>query len=489
MHPPALSKTKLLTSADCLRKLWLEQRRPDLRAETSAATESLLAAGRVVGELARKLYGRGEGHMVSFEHGVRAALEETRALLARGGTAPIFEATVEHDGLVVRVDVLDRSGGAPRIVEVKSAASVKDWHLVDCAIQAWTLREAGIPITHVAVAHIDTQFVYRGDGDYSGLLAEEDVTASIAEHVATVPQMIEHARAALASTDEPSVAVGPHCGAPFDCAFYAHCAPRQGEYSVWALGGRTERRFALMHEGFADLRDVPEDRLVNDRERRIWQQTKAGVPWIAPELREAVASLGYPRYYLDFETINPAIPLWADTRPYEQVPFQWSCHVDDGAHTLAQRAFLDLSGNVPLRACAQSLVEALGTRGPILTYTPFERGVLSRLAARFPDLAAQLRAIGERLVDLYPIAKQHYYHPAMRGSWSIKDVLPTVAPELSYETLGEVRDGGGAQAAFLEAIDPGTTAGRREQLRAAMLDYCARDTLAMVRLVEYFGRA
>lgn len=483
-----LSKTKLLTSVQCTRKLWLESHRPTLHTEPRSSAESRFATGNVVGEIARELYGRGEGHLVSFDQGVPGALEQTGALLARGGAAPIFEATFDYDGLIVRVDILDRSRGAPRIVEVKASTRVQDHHLLDCAIQAWTLQQLGLAVTHVAVAHVDARFVYRGDGNYSGLLAEQDVTASIAEHVAAVPKLVERARAALASAAEPSIAVGVHCGAPFECPFYAHCAPPQGAYSVWALGGKKERRFALMNSGFQDLRDVPEDRLRTDHERRVWQQTKLGTPFVGAQVRAFVASLGWPRYYLDFETISFAVPIWADTRPYEQLPFQWSAHVDDGEHALAQHAFLDLRAGAPMRACAEGLVESLGASGPILVYTSFERDVLARLAARFPDLAARLDAIRERLIDLYPVTKQHYYHPDMRGSWSIKDVVPTVAPELRYDTLGEVRDGTGAQDAFLEAIDPATSPERREQLRAAMLAYCAHDTLALVRLVEFFGR-
>jgi hypothetical protein len=486
--PAGLSKTKLLTFQVCARRLWLERHRRDLAADPAAAARHWLETGVSIGELARRLYGHGEGQLVPFDDGVAGALERTRKLLALHGTQPIFEATFDYEGLVVRTDILDRSGGTLRLIEVKSATHVKPEHLLDCAIQAWTLRKLGIPIARVAVAHVNGKFVYAGDERYDGLLVEEDVTARIEEHVPAVGALVEHARATLAAAAEPAVAVGLHCGAPFDCPFYAHCAPPQREYSVWALGGPREGRYELIRDGFADVRDVPEDRLQGDAQRRIWQQTKLGAPFIDEALRKLARELPYPRYFLDFETINPAVPLWAGTRPYEQLPFQWSCHIDRGRHGLAHAAFLDLSGAAPMRACAERLIDTLGRHGPILVYTTFEDIVLAGLEQRYPDLAAPLAAIRARLVDLYPPTKAHYYHPDMHGSWSIKNVVPTIAPELSYERLGHVRDGGAAQRAYLEAINVACAAERREQLERELLEYCRHDTWAMVRLVEFFAR-
>jgi hypothetical protein len=483
----ALSKTKLLTHATCARRLWLAQYRPELAQDVSAATYQRLATGLSIGAIARRLYGGGSGHWVSFDGGVAAALEQTRELLAAGGTAPIFEATFDHDGLVVRVDVLDRSRGAFSLVEVKSATRVKPEHLADCAIQAWTLRELDVPIERVAVAHVNAAFVYEGGGDYANLLVEEDVTEAIAEHVAAVPELVRQARATLTGVAEPNVAIGVHCGAPFDCAFYAHCAPPQAEHSVWALGGAREQRFALLRDGFTDLRDVPDERLTNDLQRRIQHHTKLGTPFVDDALRELCRTLPYPRYYLDFETISLAVPRWAGTRPYEQVPFQWSCHIQRGANDLAHAEFLDLSGDAPLRACAEQLVATLGRTGPILVYTPFEDTVLQNLADRCADLAPALQAIRARLVDLHRPVREHYYHPRMHGSWSIKSVVPTVAAELSYERLGTVRDGGAAQAAYLQAIDPATPAERRAELARELREYCGHDTWSMVRLVAFFA--
>jgi hypothetical protein len=173
---------------------------------------------------------------------------------------------------------------------------------------------------------------------------------------------------------------------------------------------------------------------------------------------------------------------------YEALPFQWSCHIDEGRGEIAHAEFLDLTGEPPLRLVAESLIAQLGTEGPIVVYTPYEKRVLNELAERYPDLAPALAALTARLYDLHPVAKAHYYHPDMHGSWSIKSVLPTIDAGIDYRSLDEVRDGEAAQTAYLEAIHADTTSERRTALRDALLAYCRLDTLALVRLVDYFAR-
>ena len=486
--PIALSKTKLLSLVQCPRKLWLETYSPELVPDPSAEKTALLATGNVVGEIARQLYGRGGGHVVNFDRGLRAAIESTRALVERGGREPIFEATFDRDGVSVRIDVLDRTEPTPKIVEVKSSARVKDHYVDDCAIQAWALAQNGLSVRQIAVATLNPAFVYAGDGRYEGLLVETDVTERVQERVADIGELVVAARRTLAALDEPAVAVGTHCGTPHECDFYTHCAPPPGKYPLLDLGGSKEKLYELMHSGFTDVRDVPEEKLESDVQRRIWQQSRLEVPYVGADLRAVASTLSFPRYYLDFETIGPAVPIFAGTRPFEALPFQWSCHIEKGRGEIEHAEFLELDGGPPMRALAEKLLATLGTRGPILVYTPYERRVLHDLAARYGDLAAGLKQLAERIVDLHPVTRRGYYHPAMHGSWSIKAVLSTIAPDLSYEKLGAVRDGLAAQTAYLEAIDAKTSAARRAELRGALLDYCRHDTLALVRLVEFFGR-
>ncbi len=203
--------------------------------------------------------------------------------------------------------------------------------------------------------------------------------------------------------------------------------------------------------------------------------------------------LAWPRFYIDFETIAFAVPIWAGTRPYEALPFQWSCHVDRGIENSGDEGyehleFLDLTGEPPMRQCAEALIDALGDEGPIVVYTSYEKTVLSRLAARYPDLSDPIEALIARLVDLHPVMKSAYYHPDMHGSWSLKAVLPTISAGLNFTDLDTVKDGMAAQTAYLEAIDTKTSSERREELRRALLEYCRYDTLALLKLVEHFSR-
>jgi hypothetical protein len=487
MRPIAISKTKLLSYLQCPRRLWLAQYSPELEDE-GLIDHAAIATGHVVGAKAREVYGRGAGRLVNHDRGLRNAIAETQALLAAGGSEPIFEATFDHAGVTVQVDVLDRAGAAPRVVEVKASTKADDHHLADCAIQVWTLRQLELPVTGTSLALIDSAFVYQGNDNYDGLFHEIDVTADVDAMLATVPGIVDGARATLASLEEPGREIGSHCTDPFPCPFFAHCAGPQGDYPVLDLGGRKEPLYAWMRGGFTDLRELEAEQLKNATQLRIWQQTTAGRPWLGPEIVLAIRALEFPRYFLDFETIAFAVPIWAGTRPYEQLPFQWSCHIDEGKGALRHAEFLDVSGEPPMRAAAERLIATLGSEGPIVVYSGYEGRMLREFAARFPDLEPALTAIGARLFDLLPLARAHYYHPDMHGSWSIKAVLPTIGAGVDYSSLDEVRDGAEAQSAYLEAIRSETSAARRIALSAALSAYCRLDTEALVRLVEFFGR-
>lgn len=477
-----LSKTRLMSFRQCPRRLWLEKHRPEL-AEEPPGQQAAFDTGHEVGDLARRLYDTGGGVLIEYDDGLAAAMRHTEELLDAGTDQPLFEATFQRDGLLVRTDVLQRERGDTRLVEVKASTSVKPEHVVDCAIQAWVLEGGPARPATVALAHVDNGFVYRGDDDYSGLLTEADLTADLAPLREQVPAWLGSARRVLAG-DEPAATIGTRCWTPYECPFRGHCW-RPVEHPISELPGIGRRLDKLLALGHYDLRELPEDLLTTPDQRRVWRAVRRGSPEFSLAARRLLRDLPWPRYYLDFETISFAVPRWAGTRPYQQLPFQWSLHAENRDGALAHEEFLDLSGEQPLRAAAESLLAATGSRGPVFMYTSFEKLCLRTLAAFCPDLGEALEALSARLVDLLPIARRHYYHPAMGGSWSIKKLLPTIAPELDYGTLGDVQEGSAAQQAYLEAISPGTGAGRREAIRSELLAYCQRDTLAMVTLARF----
>jgi len=481
-----LSKSRIMSSLQCLKRVHLEVHHPE-QAEVSASTQTAFDIGHQVGAIAVEVYGQEGGVFLEYEDGLESALAKTRELMGRANPEPVFEATLEHEGVLIREDVLLPRGDSWRVVEVKATTKQKSEHVQDCAIQAWVHRGAGYRLESIALAHIDNQFVYRGDGDYSGILTEVELTDDVRQLLSAVPAWVEHARQAV-DGPVPDVPVGQHCFTPYECPFFKHCWPTDSQYPVHGLKGSRKKLGELVMAGYRDVREVPEDRLSSENQLRILRVTKSGQVEILPSAGEFVRTLAYPRYYLDFETIGPAIPVWAQTRPYEVLPFQWSCHIEEAPGEIRHTEFLDVSGTPPMRVLAEKMIADLGHEGPVLMYTSYEKGVILKLAERFPDLAGQLYAIIDRLVDLYPVTKAGYYHPEMFGSWSIKAVLPTIAPDMDYANLEGVAEGTQASTAFLEAIRTDTSVARKEEIRRELLEYCAFDTLAMVRLVEFFTR-
>jgi hypothetical protein len=239
-------------------------------------------------------------------------------------------------------------------------------------------------------------------------------------------------------------------------------------------------------EGWTDLRQVPAAKL-SELQRRVQRVTQEGHPELLPGAREFVRGLGYPRYYLDFETVAPAVPHWPGTCPYEVLPFQWSCHYEEASGQVQHADFLDLSGNPPMRRVAESLLRVLGKRGPVLCYSSYERTVIKALRKRFADLGDALDGVLARLVDLQPVTQANYYHPAMAGSWSLKAVLPRISADLDYKKLSEIQEGTAASEAYFEAIDPAVPEVRKAQIRQDLLNYCRLDTEGMLRLVQFFA--
>lgn len=480
----SLSKSRILSHRQCPKRLYLQTFRPEL-AEDSFDSDQAFAIGHEVGELARRQFAN--GLLIGHDADLKAALAQTREALEFKPKRPLFEPTFEHHGVLVRADLLLPDKRGHRLVEVKSSAKMKPHYLEDCAIQAWVIESTGHNLKRVKLAHIDTGFVYPGNDDYDGLLREQDITRDVRAMANDVPNWIRACRKTL-DGPEPKIEVGDQCDKPYACPFLSYCLGPQPKYPVSTLSRGGKLVSQLLADGITDLRDVPLDRLKNPIHLRQVRTVKRRKAELDPAAREVFAGLPFPRFYVDFETIFPAVPVWPGTRPYHHVPFQWSCHIELANGKLEHREFLGLPPEAPMRRFATSLIEVLGKaeKSPIFVYNRgFEGSRLRELALMYPDLAAKLKKIEKRLVDLWPVARAHYYHPDMHGSWSIKDVLPTIAPELDYEDLNIVQHGGAAMDAYRELLAPETPAKRKQQLIEALRSYCELDTLAMVRLARF----
>ncbi len=487
-----LSKSKLMAYRQCPKRVWLEVHHPDLRVDT-AASQKNFETGHQVGEIAQQLYDpAGQGTVIEpFAEGIDAALALSLTLLDT--PQPIFEAGFAAEGAMAFADVMLPVNEFWRMVEVKSSTSVKDTHREDVAVQAFVARAAGVPLTAIALAHIDNSWVYPGGGDYQGLLIENDLTEEAFGRGAEVQRWIDEAQSVVAQATAPAINIGPHCHDPYACGFYAHCqsqAPQADHPIAWLPKPLKKGLYTLIaNTGITELRDVP-DHLLNDKQQRIKNATLANEAYFDQAgAAQALAAHSLPAYFLDFETIHFAVPIWAGTRPYQQIPFQFSVHRFSDTEQLTEQSFIDLSGRDPSEAFAKALVAACHESIPIFVYNAgFEKTRISELANRFPELAQDLLALNSRVVDLLPIARAYYYHPSQKGSWSIKAVLPALCPDpnLHYDKLDGVQDGGMAMSAFVEAIAPQTTPARKAEIEQQLLDYCKLDTYAMVRLWSAF---
>lgn len=473
----------------CTRRLWLELHRPELR-EDPPASRLHFAVGDLVGALARTLYDpEDNGVLIDVDAlGPDQGVAHTAAVLDR--RVPVFEAGLEGGGARAFVDVLRpvRRGSrrAWELIEVKSSANPKASHRDDLAIQAYVAVESGLPLAAVKLAHVDTRFVYRGDHDYHGLLREIDLSAEASARHDEVAEWVARGEAVAAAAEAPEQRTGAHCRSPHPCPFLGHCRAAEPAvaYPLAVLPRQTgELRRRIAVEGWRDLREVPED-LLSPLQRRVRDHTLAGTVFFdqagaAADLR----ALPGPPIFLDFEVVQLAVPLWPGSHPYEMFPFQFSLHWLDAGGQLSHAGHLDLSGAEPSRAFARELLAACPPQGTVFVWNAdFELARLAELGQRHPDLRAGLQQIAGRVVDLLTIAETRYYHPAQRGSWKLKRILPTLPGQLDHADLTGVQDGHAAMLAYIEAIQPECSAARRAELSRGLQEYCRLDTLALVAM-------
>ncbi|MGB0921374.1 MAG: DUF2779 domain-containing protein [Alphaproteobacteria bacterium] len=458
----------------------MEINAPDL-AEFDGTAQQNFSTGNRVGEIAKQIFGPGPD--ISPDNNLAEALAETAEIIESDYTGPIYEATFQAGGVLVRVDVLVKSPNGYDMIEVKASTKVKEnVHLPDCTIQAWVLEQAGLTVRSVGLGHINNEFVYQTEKDYRGLLKVADVTKSVESLTREVPRWIGDATDAL-SFEEPNVAPSSHCRSPYDCPFLEHCAPFDPDkFPISILGSNTRIAKDLVSEGVEDVRDVESPHGFSKRQDAIWRATTSGEIWFEQNQIQQLKDLSYPRYYLDFETVAFAVPEWIGTRPYQPIPFQWSCHVENPTGEAVHLEYLHDGADLPARGTAEALIDAMGSEGPILMYTSYERRCIQILADLCPDLSDKLEALIPRLFDMHPIVRNGYYHKDMRGSSSIKKVLPTIPTTASYETVGDISHGGAAAAAYEELLDDALNPEDRKKIRDDLEAYCHLDTLAMLEV-------
>jgi hypothetical protein len=480
-RPTSLSKSRFCQGLQCLKQLWWRVHQPDAPELVPTPSQQVLFdRGHLVGWRAQAEFPGAT--LIDRQHGPYAErLADTAAALAAGATA-LFEASFSADGVFVAVDVLERRRRGFGIVEVKSTLDTKVQHLPDAAIQLHVLRGAGLDVSRVEVMHLNRDCRFP---DLSDLFVRDDVTAAAEAFLPSIPAHLARMKAALAGP-LPVVEVGPHCDDPYPCPFKARCWPAVGDDHVSHLYASSRVAGRLLERGIASIRDIPGGTRLSPIQARQVQAVKSGRVVVAGGLAGALATLVPPVAFLDFETIAPAIPAWSGCGPYMMVPVQLSCHLVGASGSITHHEHLAAGPGDPRPAMAEAVRRACGGARTVVAYNAsFERRCLEHLAGSVRPRREALLEVAGKLVDLLPMVRDHVYHPGFGGRFSMKAVGPALVPGLDYAVL-EIGEGGTASNALEALLLDGESmeAADRETVRAQLLEYCALDTMAMVKVVE-----
>ena len=479
-----LTKKTFLAGAQCLKRMWWEMYEPDApETRLTVVARYRMDEGSRVGIRARD-YVPGGVLISRGDRSLRAILRESEEAISDPSVRAIYEAGVIAEDALVFPDILERVDGGFSLIEVKSRTSVSEQkHIPDIAIQAHVLRSAGVPVVRCEIMHLNRECVYP---DLSNLFTRADVTEMVEARLDTIGREIRSQLVVARLPMAPNVDTGAHCKRPDPCPFMDRCWPKAPSDHITTLYRVSEKMLAeFAASGWETIRDLPDDVKLGAIAARQRRALRGGHRVVEREaLLEAMSTLVYPVAHIDFETIQPAIPVWDGCRPYDQIPVQLSCHIVDADHSERHISWLFDGVGDPRPGMAKAILEACESAATITTYSPqFERGCIEFVARACPEQARALKGIADNLVDLMPIVRDNVYDEKFGGSFSIKKVLPALAPEMGYEGL-EIADGETASALLARMIFAKSTirADERESIREALLKYCERDTKAMVVL-------
>lgn len=476
-----LSKSRVMAGLQCHKLLWWmvhEPTAPELQPDE--LVQAAMDRGTRVTEIARSYVP--DGVMIDLPYNAYAErLARTRQALQEGVPA-IYEASFGAGGVFVAVDILKRDGRSFRLIEVKSTTSVKEHHIPDVAVQAHVLRQNGLDLAGIEVMHLNRECAYP---DLSNLFVRSDVTEMAGTIEESVPGWVA-AQSEMLRGPVPDVPVGSHCTTPYECPFMARCWPTLPPHHVSTLYAMRRRALELDEQGYRTIYDLPNDVALSSIANRQRRAVQEGRIIVEPTLSRALDGFVPPIAFLDFETVSLAVPVWEGCHPYDTVPVQFSCHVQEADGRVTHHEWLAKGPDDPRPALAERLVRVCESVRTIVAYNAsFERQCIERMAEALPALATPLHSIVDRLADLLPIVRNHVYHPDFGGSFSLKNVLPALVPDLRYDNLA-ISDGGTASLELErllfsgDGLDPAV----RERLRSDLLRYCHQDTWGLVRLLE-----
>ncbi len=477
-----LTKSKYLTGLQCPKYLWVLLNESNRVPKPDVSAQHRFDQGHLIGEFAKKLFPDGFDILAdNFTNNLR----QTEELLKK--RKPLFEPGFMVGNAFSRIDILvPVAKDEWDIIEVKSAASVKPVNIQDVSFQRYCCETYGLKIRNCFLMHINNKYIRQSDIDPAGLFAMTEITAEVDGATSGIRQRVDNMFNTIAAGKCPAVTIGKQCNSPYECPLKYECWSFLPENNVFEMYGNKKKPFELFEKGIYTFKDIPDDFILNGKQEIQKSCEISGGPHIDKKaIKQFLNTLEYPLYYLDFETFSGAIPPFEGTRPYQQIPFQFSLHVVDEDSAAARHySFLADGTGDPRSEFVASLKKVLGNSGSIVVYNKsFEKGVLRALATIFPEYNDWVEGLNDRIIDLLaPFRSFHYYDSKQKGSASIKKVLP-VLTGASYDHLG-ISDGMNASLAFLDVISNHATEEEIIKIRKDLEKYCALDTEGMIWIVN-----
>lgn len=494
MNMHILTKSKITSGLQCVKKLWFDVNDPikkDLH---------IFYIGNRFGDFSRQHYGQGLNLDGQFD--VEFVLNETKKALDDPNVNAIYEGAFLSDGVLIRADVLLRKGTAWEMIEVKSSTSQKPEHIADAAIQAFVIRSCGVDLNCIKIGHINKEFTYTAEDNYVGLLTEVDITTEVNNRIAQVSNWIDE-MGAIVSKDsaEPMVQMSEQCNEPHVCPYQSRCESLLPKFEgvpiniIPRIGSKLAEEWRK--KGIHDLRQLPESALKTPMQKMIQLAHTLNQPVINSALPSRIRAYGWPRYFMDFETVQQGVPLLLNTKPYDAIPFQWSVHRwDSSSHKPDIKegdGFLKFLSPSLDRDFLTSLLEAVGVEGPIFVHNAsFEKSKLKNLVERPSclDLKPAVEALISRIIDTLEIVRDDgFYSPKMNGSFSLKDIVKAIPTSVDYSSSDSLTGGGDAQIVWFKCTNSNTPSSEKDELARRLENYCAADTYAMYDLIVYLENA
>lgn len=481
-----LSKSSFIRGVQCEKHLYLYKYHYNEMDQLSDMQKAIFKRGTDVGKLAQQLFPDGIDTSPATQFKYDKAVRHTKELLANKQKV-IYEASFNFSDVLSVADIVVNEKSGLKVFEVKSSTSISETYIRDAALQYWVISKCGHKIKDFSITYINNQYVRKGKLDIDELFITESVLKLILPLQKWVEENISRFKKVLAKRSIPFIDIGEHCYDPYTCGFYEYCRKHIPENSIFDLSGiHLTKKYDLYRNGIVKLEDVPADADLSKNAKLqldVYNSKKDLIDKKA--IKEFLADLNYPIYFMDFETFQPAVPMFDNSKPYMQIPFQYSLHHKKNKKSKIEHyEFLAETGSDPRIKFIENLLRDTKSEGDILTYNKsFEVLRLKEIAEAFPKYKKEIEERINRVKDLMiPFQKKYYYTSKMQGSYSIKYVLPALIPELSYADL-EINEGGLASVAF-ESLYYETDLMRIAEIRNNLLEYCKMDTFAMVKLLE-----